>query len=144
MLYALRFFTTWLLILVMFHKYTYPYVNLLLLAFVTSVIGLYFSFINPRRFVFHMQDERYEYTGLQKFIIVDMFFHILVLWLVWSMYGKYYASNDVWMQQHTWVALALFALYATITDIKRIYGTSFAETFAIFIIALIGFTLIFT
>lgn len=144
MLYALRFFTTWLLILVIFHKYVHPYVNLLLLAFVTATIGLYFSFINPRRFVFYMQGERYEYTGLEKFIIVDMFFHLLVLYFVWSMYGPYYMSQDTWTYHGTWAAFGLLALYALITNIKRIYGVSFIETISVFIIALIAYTLLFT
>lgn len=137
--YVLKFFTTWTLILTILHVYTSKYVNLLLLTFITSIIGLYFSFIKPRKFVLYFEGVRYEYTGLQKFIIVDMIFHLLVFYLIYSMYKNRYKLND----SQTLNALLLLLIYSTFTDFKKLYGVEMKELFFVFIIAILLYYLIF-
>lgn len=133
-LYAFRFFTTWMIVLVIFHHTTHRYINLLLLATVTAVVGLYLSFVNPRRFVFYFEGERYEYTGLQKFIIVDIMFHVLMLYFVWLRYGGHYLTCEV--GHLDMVAVALLVGYVLAHDVQRIYGIHVVEMLAVGIVGL--------
>lgn len=126
-LYAFRFFTTWMVLLVLFHHHTHKHINLLLLATVTLVVGLYLSFVNPRKFVFYFEGVRYEYTGLQKFIIVDVIFHVMLMYFVWSRYKGHYV---LW-EPRTLAAIALLLLYILLHDIKRIYGVHWLEVLAV-------------
>ena len=140
--YLFKFFTTWSLIMVMFHKYLYKYVNLLLITFITLVIGLYLSFINPRRFVWYFDKVRYEYTGLQKFIIVDMIFHLLVFYYIYSLYGKYYTSKT-FFNSKTFIALSIYLIYILTHDIKKLYGINKYEGACIFVVSLILYVMLF-
>ena len=139
-LYAFKFFTTWSLILALLHIYTREYVNLLFITFVTAIIGLYLSFIKPRKFVFYFETQRYVYTGLQKFIIVDMIFHILVFYLIYSRYGKYYKSVT---DSKTVNAVLIMLLYASVTNLKKLYGVGLSELLFVFVIACLLYYLIF-
>lgn len=122
-LYVLSYFTTWSVLAVVFHAHTHKYINLVFLTFVTLMIGLYMSFINPRKFVFYFDKDRYEFTGAQKFIIVDMFFHLGAFLFVLDKYG---AGGRVGLLG-TWAAAALFAGYALIMPIRKIYGVELRE-----------------
>jgi hypothetical protein len=139
-LYALRFFTFWMVFLIVFHHYTYKYVNLLYLSYVTLICGLYLSFINPRRFVFYFEGVRYEYTGVQKFIIVDLIFHILVFYFVYRRYASYYTSN---YDMRLLVSFIIVIIYALFNNIKKIYGISFIELFSVFCISTILYFILF-
>ena len=140
-LYAFKFFTTWVLILIIFHKYIHNYINLLYLSFITLICGLYLSFINPRKFVFYFDGKKYIYNGIEKFIIVDMFFHILVFYFVYTHYNIYYRTSGYDVKL-IW-ALLIILLYVIFTNIKKIYGISFWEMGLVFVIANILYYLIF-
>lgn len=137
--YGLKFFTTWTLILAVLHRYTMDYVDLIFLTFVTAIIGMYFSFIKPRKFVFYFDGIRYEYTGVQKFIIVDMIFHLLIFFLIYNAYKNYYHKMDF----RTFNAILLMIIYATFTNFKKLYGVELNEIIFVFIIAVLLYYLIF-
>ena len=139
-LYAFKFFTTWSLILAILHKYTRTYVNLVFITFITAIMGLYLSFIKPRKFVFYFDNERYVYTGLEKFIIVDMIFHLLVFYLIYSRYGKYYKTM---FDMKTLNVVLLMLLYASVANLKKLYGVGLGEQVFVFIIACLLYYLIF-
>lgn len=124
------FFTTWNVILVILHKYTSAWFDLMYLSFITLAIGSYLSFINPRRFVFRFGDKKYTFKGLEKFLTVDMIFHIGVFCYVYYLYNTHYIikSNDVQL----FASVMLIAIYIAIVDIKRVYGINFIEIFTIF------------
>lgn len=130
--YVFNFFTTWMIIFVIFHKYVYRHINLLYLSFITLVCGLYFSFINPRRFVLYIDNVRYEYNGIQKFIIVDLFFHILVFTYIYCMYSTYYRC--VW-DRKMFLSLIILMLYLSLVNIKRTYGVNLGEILIVVFVA---------
>ena len=123
-LYILMFFTTWNFMLVLFHQYTHNYVNLIYLSLITVTIGLYFSFINPRKFVYYLDNEKYTFTGIEKFILIDLFLHIAVLGFVLAKYNKFY--NKATLQPFV-NSVLLLILYLIIIPFKRTYGVSFEE-----------------
>ena len=139
-LYALKFFTTWCLILALLHIYTRKYINLLFITFITAMTGLYLSFINPRKFVFYFENKRYVYTGAQKFIIVDMLFHILVFYLIYTRYKDFFKDMT---DTRTLNAVLLLFLYASVTNFKKLYGVNLIELLCVFIISSIFYYLLF-
>jgi hypothetical protein len=141
-LYVLTYFTTWSVLAVVFHAHTYRYVNLLFLTFVTLVIGLYMSFVNPRKFVFYFDRDRYEFTGGQKFVIVDMLFHLGAFWFAWEKYGRYYLGGGEGLTS-TWAAAAIFAGYALIMPLRKIYGVELKELGVVAAIAMMLYFVIF-
>lgn len=142
-LYIFNFFTTWSVILALLHSYTHKYINLLFVSFVTFIAGLYLSFINPRRFVFYFDKERYEYTGVQKFIIVDMLFHLLVFYLIWEKYGNFYSQTDPLVCTKTWTAMVIMGAYAMLYPLKKIYGIPVQELLLVCTIAILLYFIIF-
>lgn len=139
--YSFKFFTTWVLVMALFHKYVFDKVNLLFLSWMTCIVGLYFSFINPRKFVFYFEGLKYEYTGLEKFIIVDILFHVLVLIAIYQYYGAYYKSIGLGNSQ-TLIALVIMMIYLAMFDVKKIYGVSYYEMTAMVVVAGILYVLI--
>lgn len=140
--YLFNFFTTWSLIMVFFHKYLYKYVNLMFITFITLIIGLYLSFVNPRRFVWYFDKVRYEYTGLQKFIIVDMIFHLLVFYYIYSHYANYYINISIF-DFKTIIALCILILYIFTHDTKKLYGIDKYEGTGIFTISIMLYVMLF-
>lgn len=119
----LKFFTTWSVLMVVFHNQLFKYVNLMYVTFITLIVGLYLSFINPRKFVFYLQGERFVYTGFEKFVICDMLFHVFVFWFIWSRYRGYYPKFDNTLL----IAISLFIIYVSLIDIKKTYGITLWE-----------------
>ena len=59
------FFTTYLLFLIIFYKFTSKYIDLLLLAFVTFIISMYITYIYPRKFTIYL-DKEYVVSGYNR------------------------------------------------------------------------------
>jgi len=139
-LYILKFFTFWSVMMVVFHHMTSKHINLLYITFVTAVIGLYLSFVKPRKFVFYFERVRYEYTGIQKFIIVDMIFHLLALYFIYTRYRTSYTSIT---DTRNLTSLLIFIIYLSITNTKKVYGVEIIEMIGVFICATVLYWLIF-
>lgn len=138
-LYAFKFFTTWMVVMCLFHKQLHMHIHLLYLAFIVCLMGLYMSFVNPRKFVFYFEGERYVYTGFQKFVIVDMFFHVAVLYAIATMYTGFYGDGRRSTRGMYINAFLLLIIYACITNTKAVYGVPFYEMTAVFVIANIAY-----
>lgn len=139
MLYLFKFFTTWSVLLAIFHRQVFKYVNLLYVSFITLMVGLYMSFINPRKFVFYLQGERFVYNGVEKFIIVDMLFHLFVFGFIWSRYRGYYRGFDNSLLS----AMCLFVIYLMTVNVRKIYGLSLTELGFAFVVANVLYFLLF-
>jgi len=103
------------------------------------MIGLYFSFINPRKFVVYSNSgKRIVFTGFQKFLLIDLLFHIAVFCMMVYVYGrkKYGAATYV-------NVILIMLLYLSCVDLKRVYGVYFWEMFVVFIVANILFFMFF-
>lgn len=139
-LYILSYFTTWSVLAVVFHAHTHRYINLVFLTFVTLVIGLYMSFINPRKFVFYFDRDRYVFTGAQKFVLIDMLFHLGAFLFVWEKYGWGDGNGGL---LSTWAAAALFAGYVLIMPIRKIYGVELRELGVVAAVAMMLYFVVF-
>ena len=74
LLYAIVFLTFWMIILVVFHQYTYKYIDLLYLTFICLILGSYISFINPGKYIYKSgeKEEIIEFNGFHRIIIIDI------------------------------------------------------------------------
>ena len=135
MLYVLQFFTTWSCIFAIMHTYMHSWIDLKFLTFVVMIVGLYFSFINPRKFVLNLSaHETIVFTGMQKFIVVDMIFHIGVFLYISQLYAKQPFDHG-----RFFMACLFLLLYISIVNTRRVYGISFEEILYVFIVACIVF-----
>ncbi len=139
-LYILVFFTTWNLLFVIFHKYTYDKINLLYLSFITLICGLYISFINPKKFVFKFDNEKYIFDGWSKSVYVDIPFHIAIFLWVYFMYNNYYKKqrNDT-----LYISFLIFVFYICIINVSSVYYISFIEFLIVFTVAHLVYFAIF-
>jgi hypothetical protein len=126
-----KFFTFWVVFLVLGNKYTYKYVNLEYLTFITLLIGLYLSYINPGYYRFKLLDKWYEIRNTcEKFILVDLLFHILTFYYVYKIYRNEYIKLD----KRIVISLLLIMIYYILIDIEKIYNISEKELMGVFVI----------
>lgn len=137
-LYIFRFYTTWSIIMILFHHHLHTLINLTFVTFITMMIGLYFSFINPRIFIFYFEGCKYKYSGFEKFIIVDIIFHILAFVFILT---RRYSSRLA--QSSTLTACLTMFIYIMVFDTKKLYGVYLYEVIAVFMIATILYYLVF-
>lgn len=81
------YFTFWVLLLVIFHKYTHKVFSLPYLIFIVLTSSIYIFYINPGKFYIRYNNgELYELQGYKK-IIVDIIFHYCVFAFIYLTYG---------------------------------------------------------
>jgi hypothetical protein len=139
------FFTTWNVLLVIFNRYTYKYINLLYTSFITLFIGLYLSFINPRRFVFRFANKKYKFVSWEKFISIDIIFHIFVfLYIYYKYYFVYYKNIDACTEDQLLIlSLCILFTYIICINVEKIYGITLLEFLIVFCIANIIYFILF-
>lgn len=133
------FFTLWVLILVLFHKWSHKYIDLIYLTFVVMISGLYISTIHPRQYNFWLFDERYTLKSWDRFIIADMFFHIGAFIFIASVYKSKFRPN-----QKFFSAVALICLYSLIINPKDIYNLRTFELLSVILVATLLYVLLYS
>jgi hypothetical protein len=132
------FFTFWVIILVIFHKYTHRYFDLLYLTFITCVIGLYLSFIHPQEYNFILFDKNYSFKTLDKFIIVDLIFHILVFVYIFNIYNHKFKISVPFLN-----SLLIILLYAISVNLHKVYNIRIFEFLSVVIVTNLLYIIIF-
>lgn len=136
------YFTTWVFMLVVFHKITHKSFNLLYLTFIIMMCGLYISHIHPGYYKFYLFNETYTIDkSYEKFIIVDMFFHILSFVFIYKLYRSYYMPLR--FDTSMIVSIILLCLYSIFINLYSVYKIRSFELFSIVIIANLLYLLIF-
>lgn len=133
MFYALYFFTFWSILLVILHKYTYKHVNLLFITFISLIIGSYISFLHPKYFIYEIDNEKIYLTGLHKFIIIDIFAHILPFLFVYFTYYNYYKNKSILEDP---ITILIVLIYGIIINHQKIYQIGFREISLILLISI--------
>ena len=135
--YFLVFFTFWNALLVIFHRHTHRYVDLLYLSFVVMFMGSYFSFVRPGGVVYRFGGEAYFLRGLG---VGDVVGHYVVFaYVLYLTFGPARLPiADALGAQQVLSALLLVA-YGLLIDVKYVYGVGLAEVFAVFAAANVAF-----
>ena len=139
------FFTTWNVLLVIFNNITYKYIDLLYTSFITLFIGLYLSFINPRRFIFRFGLKKYKFVSWEKFIAVDIVFHIFIfLYIYYKYYNSYYSLLDKCEEDEILIiSLCILFTYIICINVQKVYGITLLEFLIVFCIANIIYFILF-
>lgn len=139
--YIFKFFTTWNIIFVLLHAYTHQIVNLLYLSYVTLMIGLYLSFVNPKKFVFKFGDKKYVFDKWSKFLSVDVLFHICVFLFVFYCYSVYYLKYGD--DSQLLLSILIIFFYISMINVKKVYGVDFIEFVVVFCVVNILYFILF-
>jgi hypothetical protein len=98
--------------------------------------GLYFSHINPGKFVLKDCNKTYELTGYEK-LLVDIFLHFGIFVFIYFFYGMESIFNAKILP-----TVLLLALYATIYYPPATYLIPFEEIVTIFLFSIILYLLL--
>jgi hypothetical protein len=140
MLYAFLFFTLWVIILVVLHKYTFRYIDLLYLTFITLVVGSYISFINPGYILFKVNDkETIKFEGFNKIIITDLASHLFIFLFIYFWYYDYYKVKDKNLILNSVLLLFIYFIITTIhlqrLSVETVYNVKIINLLIVFVIA---------
>jgi hypothetical protein len=143
MFYSLIFLTTWIVILVLFHKYTHKYINLLYLTFLAFAVGSYLSFINPGFYTLPLsRKENIIFHGWHRFIIIDVAIHFLFFCFVYYFYYDFYKTGKTVsgrrISNNTICAICIVILYLSILSyncVTKIYKIGLVELVIVSIIS---------
>jgi hypothetical protein len=81
-----RYFTIWILYLVIFHYISSKIFSLPFLTFIVLFNGLYLSYINPKKYYIDFNDKTIIIDGYKK-ILLDIFCHICPFLFIYKIYG---------------------------------------------------------
>jgi hypothetical protein len=130
-----KFFTYWVILLIILHKLVYKYIDIVFLATIIFVMGLYISHINPKKYTLHLLAGKIEVDGWFKFLTADVS-HFLIFVLALTMYGTYYRKNH-----NDWTpligSLCLIVFYAVFFQPDKVYDVSRHELLIILILTTI-------
>jgi hypothetical protein len=119
-------FTTWNVLLLLFHRQLHSKIHLLYLTYITCVVGSYFSFYQPGYFDIQWNGTEHRLKGWKKLLFADSV-HIIPFIFIYCLYSKYYLLYIN--------AFVLLLIYTVILKVKNVYGVSFIEAFSVFIIS---------
>jgi hypothetical protein len=132
----LYFFTVWNIIFLVFHKFTSPHFDLLYLSYITMMIGLYLSYVNPRFFAMKFRGKKYVVEKWYSKLPIDII-HILIFLVALYLYGDK-AGSDMKLLN----TILLFILYISMFNGAKIYSIKNEEFMILFsVVTLIYFTL---
>jgi hypothetical protein len=137
MLYIFKFFTTWVAILTIFHKYSNHYISLPFLTYFVMTAGLYLSFIHPGYFIIYKGQTKQVIRDPQKFILVDLPFHIGLFYFVYNTYGLDCVPDD-----RILASIILIFLYIIICDAPKVYGVHIFEMMIVSMASLLSYVIL--
>lgn len=134
-----RLFTTWNLLLVLFHKWTFKYIDLLFTTVVTMLIGFCITHFSPgysSEFVvdFDKHGDPIRIHGWHA-VAIDVVFHVLPFVFVYTVYGAHYKRMANYAP--TMVAVLVLGAYLLLFDIERVYGANVYAIQWAFVLALL-------
>lgn len=139
LIYIFKFLTIWSFFLSLFHNYVNSYISLPFLSFICMIMGLYISYINPKKYVIYNYNKPIEIkNNLIKLLFIDIPFHILVFLFIIYKYG----FDDIYDIKIITTLLLIF-FYYSINDISFIYKISIKELQLLFIVAILLYILLF-
>ena len=140
--YVFFFFTIWNIILILFHKYTHRYVELLYLSYMTFMVGMYFSTVNPRQYIiYYGKNNKLVISKWYYLLVVDLFFHFAMFLFVYFKYYKFYKSADTNMM--LFGSILVLIIYICLINSEKVYGISFMEILTVITIVTLLYFLIF-
>ena len=140
-----KYLTLWIFILVIFHKFTNKIFSLPFLTFTIMVMGLYISYINPRKYYFYYNGNDNDNENGNEIIIdgyikniIDIVFHISPFIYMVFIYG----IEPFFINLKIIPSILLLILYNLIYCPERIYRLPKREIAIVSFISLIVYLFI--
>ena len=133
----LQFLTIWNVFLVIAHRWTHPYIDLLLTSTVILFASTYLLYVSPGyfRLVVDWGSAAEGSTAAKPRVIAStslllhVLFHLVPFLFILFRYGSYYAKRPP--GAHTLVALSLFSAYMTCFKFEEVYDVGAQEMLAV-------------
>jgi len=103
-----KFFTSWLVLMAVFKNVFEPHIDLFFLACVVFAVGMYISFVTPRKYTFRFSGKQYVVSGWTRFFVVDAI-HVALL-------VRLFPRRGFSLTRFVHACVLLFIYYATILD----------------------------
>jgi hypothetical protein len=147
----LSFFTTWNIILVIFHKFTHQWIDLMLSSLIVLFVSTYICYIDPGylQIVTKFKNEQSQLVEVPNdadtdttridstmsvvfgkatvcaLHVLHLTFHVLPVFLIAYLYGTYYIRRGIGL--HTLATLLIFFIYASLIKVYGVYMCSLPE-----------------
>lgn len=122
------YFTSWSVVLVLLHRVTHRYVNLVFLTLLVSFVGALITYIRPRRIARRFGDVEVEISGW-SLRLTDLIFHHLPLFFI--LYTYAYADRKGGRATTgalpTLIALVIVAFYTRLFDVIAVYNVKTSD-----------------
>ena len=115
------YLSIWNIFLVILHRYTHKYINLLMLSIFVTVAASIFMYIHPKYSVVYYSDPEKNHTvSGNRLTVLHILTHIIPLLFITYMYGTYYTKNDNTILNLITLCMLLF--YVAIFNPLKIYN----------------------
>jgi hypothetical protein len=111
-----RYFSTWVLLLVVFHKYTHDFIDLYFISGIVFVLSMFVSYISPGYLNYEQNGNVYKIEGPLK-VLIDVTIHILPFVFISLYYGQNIQSGLCLSN-----AMLIMLIYLILFDPKRVYN----------------------
>lgn len=123
------FFTTYLLLLVIFNKYTAKHIDLFFLTIITLFMGIFISYYHPKYYHFVFNNHEYNMSGYRRWIVDAI--HIALF-----IYTSLYVANTT--NQYTITnSILILIVYLFLFDIEKVYRVNKQDLIVIGLIIII-------
>lgn len=142
---SIQYLTIWTIVLVVFHKWTHKYINLLFLTSTVFIFAAYISYVRPGYFKYNPigDDDAtvYRITGTAK-IVLDIVAHVLPLLFVMWRYLPYYTQHDVVYSFATSNAFLVLLIYLVAFDAREVYDAHGPSTVVLTVMCLCAYIIL--
>jgi hypothetical protein len=133
-----KYFTIWILILVIFYKLSSKIFSLPFLTFIILFMGLYISYINPTKYFIEYKNKIYIIDGFEKNLL-DIYLHIFPFLFIYLKFGIEPFFNNIKIIP----SLLLIILYNLLYCPNKLYHLPNYEIFLISALSLISYILLY-
>lgn len=117
---VLDYFTIINLIFILFSKYIYKYINLLLTTLTVSIIGSVFFWLCPKEFILKINKNISIIFNGDLLKIIDILFHQIPLIYILYNYYNYYKKDPFNISFFN--ALLILIIYLSVSNLDYLYG----------------------
>lgn len=111
-----HFFTLWVILLMVFYKYTLAWFDLYYLVIIVFCIGSYVSFVDPQYYIADIFDREYKFEGLPRLCCVDMIHFLMLLIVICN--PRFVNNRSIFK---TYNSILLVLVYLIMIDPIKVY-----------------------
>lgn len=134
-----KYFTSWIILLVISHRYTSKVFNLILLTLLTCVGGLYISFVYPKFYQFQFSSLQITVSTFTERSITEFFIHFLLLLFVLNIYN----DNYMFFSSQSLNSIIFIIVYLLMIDVRKVYHLRYSDIAKISLFFMITLIMLF-